>query len=58
LKEDDIPIIAMTAYAMSGNTERFLAAGMDRYVPKPLNVQHLYQTIDELSGFRFVPSIA
>jgi two-component system, sensor histidine kinase and response regulator len=37
-----IPVIAMTAYAMSGDKERCLAAGMDRYVPKPLNIQHLY----------------
>lgn len=44
-----IPIIAMTAFAMSGDKERCMAAGMDRYVSKPLNVQHLYQTIDELS---------
>jgi len=43
-----VPIIAMTAYALSGDKERCLAAGMDSYVPKPLNVQHLYQTIDEL----------
>lgn len=47
-----IPIVAMTAYAMSGDKERCLAAGMDSYVPKPLNIQHLYQTIDELSGPR------
>jgi PAS domain S-box-containing protein len=53
-----IPIVAMTAYAMSGDKERCLAAGMDRYVPKPLDVQHLYQTIDELSASRFVPSVA
>ncbi|MDE3171127.1 MAG: response regulator [Acidobacteriota bacterium] len=45
-----VPIIAMTAYAMSGDRERCLAAGMDRYIPKPLNVQHLYQTIDEISA--------
>lgn len=45
-----IPIIAITAYAMSGDKERCLSAGMDRYIPKPLSVQHLYQTIDELSG--------
>ena len=53
-----IPIIAMTAYAMSGDKERCLAAGMDRYIPKPLNVQHLYQTIDELSDSRIAPSVA
>lgn len=44
-----VPIIAMTAYAMSGDKERCLAAGMDRYVPKPLDIQHLFQVIDELS---------
>ncbi len=53
-----IPIIAMTAYAMSGDKERCLAAGMDSYVPKPLNIQHLYQTIDELSASRVESSMA
>jgi two-component system sensor histidine kinase/response regulator len=47
-----VPIIAMTAYAMSGDKERCLAAGMDRYIPKPLNIQYLYQAIDELSASR------
>jgi CheY-like chemotaxis protein/HPt (histidine-containing phosphotransfer) domain-containing protein len=43
-----IPIIAMTAYAMKGDRERCLAAGMDGYVPKPIRHQDLLQTIQTL----------
>ena len=36
-----IPIIAVTAHAFQGDRERYLAAGMDGYVPKPLSTESL-----------------
>ena len=44
----DIPIIALTAFAMSGDKEKFIATGMDGYISKPVNLDALQNTIDQV----------
>lgn len=43
-----IPIIAITGYAIPGDRERFLSAGMDDYVSKPINESKLLEIIHQL----------
>lgn len=44
----DIPIIAMTAYAMVGDKETFLEAGMNDYLAKPLDIHDMQKTLQRV----------
>jgi signal transduction histidine kinase/ActR/RegA family two-component response regulator len=44
-----LPVIAMTAHAMRGDCERFLQAGMDGYISKPIDAAALSQCLQKVS---------
>lgn len=43
---DHIPIIAMTAYAMRGDRDKCIAAGMDNYISKPIDAKKLLRLLE------------
>ena len=51
-----LPIVAMTAHAMTGDKERCLEAGMNGYISKPVHPSHLLTTVDEFLANRSLAS--
>jgi len=52
LKDDvklrDIPVVAVTAFAMKGDEERIREGGCEGYISKPISVTHFLETIGQL----------
>lgn len=46
-KNKKVSIIALTSYAMKGDKERFLAAGFDEYMSKPIEVSHFMKKLEK-----------
>ena len=44
----NIPIIAVTAYAMKGDKEKAIESGCDAYLSKPINIQELRMVVVEM----------
>ncbi len=47
---EHIPIIAMTAFAMSGDRDRYIGLGMDDYITKPVSSKVVEQAVARFSG--------
>lgn len=45
------PIIAITAYALQGDRERFISHGIDEYVSKPIKIEEFFSTIDKCISY-------
>jgi signal transduction histidine kinase/DNA-binding response OmpR family regulator/HPt (histidine-containing phosphotransfer) domain-containing protein len=48
--DPDIPVVAMTAHAMSGDRQKCLDAGMNDYITKPINIEQLVEALNKWGG--------
>lgn len=48
------PIVALTAYALLGDRERFIEKGMDEYVSKPIKIDNLFYVIERVTSSNIV----
>jgi len=54
IKEDDelrdIPVVAITAFAMKGDEERIRSGGCEAYISKPISVSNFLETVQRFVG--------
>ncbi len=54
LKDDEtlktIPVVAITAFAMKGDEERYLEGGCDAYIAKPISIANFIQTVERFAN--------
>jgi two-component system, cell cycle response regulator DivK len=46
----DVPVVAITAFALPGDKERILDAGFDAYVAKPISVRDFLEVVERFVG--------
>ncbi|MCE1166221.1 MAG: ATP-binding protein, partial [Bacteroidetes bacterium] len=44
----NVPVVAMTAYAMSGDDKEFFDAGLDAYISKPFDIRNIKKLVSDL----------
>jgi PAS domain S-box-containing protein len=53
----EVPIIALSASVSDGDSEQCLAAGMNAFIPKPLEVDKLLEQIESLLGLEWIHGV-
>lgn len=53
-----LPVVAVTAYAMQGDREKILNSGFDGYLSKPVNSRSLAQELDRLLTKQVGPDLS
>ena len=54
-RDRHIPIVALTAHAMTGDREKILEAGMDHYLSKPVSADKLYEMVEKVGRQQLHP---